>query len=85
MLRPPLRVETHHRTPPRVPILVIQEKAPTKIDPPKSDEEKAVEAFQQAADAILSRAPNIRASAAMTERPIGGKVPLPRRRPIVSP
>ena len=86
LIQAPLRVEAIHISPPHPPTPVIQNKeAPAAVVRPRNDEARAIEAFQQAADAILSRAPNLSASAVVTERPIGGKIPLPRRRPAASP
>lgn len=89
LLRPMLEVETHHRPQPHAVAPVIQDaKVTVNTDRPKHDEAKAIEAFQKAADAILYRAPDMRASAANTSGlplgglPSGGKVPLPRKRPI---
>jgi hypothetical protein len=83
LLRPSLQVETHHRPQSHAPAAIIQDtKAAVDTDRPKHDEAKAIEAFQKAADAILSRAPEMRASVANTGLPLGGKIPLPRRRPI---
>ena len=83
LLRSPLQVEAAPRTtfyaPPN---LHIQDKAQPVANRLKNDEERTIEAFNQAADAILSRASNIRAE--MADRPVG-KVPLPRRRPTLSP
>jgi hypothetical protein len=86
LIRAPLRVEATHRSPPHPPNPVIQNKeAPAAVSRLKNDEARAIAAFQQAADAILSRAPNLSASAVVAERPIAGKIPLPRRRPAASP
>jgi hypothetical protein len=59
--------------------------ATKKIDQRLSDEEKAIADFHQAAEAILRRSPDARASATGDEPPIAGKIPLPRRRPIARP
>ena len=48
-------------------------------------EEKAAVAYEKAADAILKRAPNARASVVANEQPIRPPIPLPKRRPIVPP
>jgi hypothetical protein len=55
-----------------------------RVDRLTNDEEKAVAAFQRAADAILKRAENLQASAPK-ELPIKGKIPLPKKRPIPRP
>ena len=39
----------------------------------------------EAAEAILRRAPNVRASAGADEPPITGPIPLPKRRPVIRP
>ena len=57
--------------------------ASTRTDQPA--QEKAVEAYREAAEAILRRIPNIQASAGADERPITGRVPLPKRRPVTAP
>lgn len=54
---------------------------PTKLDQRPSAEEQAT-AFQQAAAAILKKAPDAHASADINEPPITGHIPLPKRRPI---
>ncbi|SDS26881.1 hypothetical protein SAMN05444158_1534 [Bradyrhizobium canariense] len=55
----------------------------TKIDQRLGAEELAAAAFQQAADAILKRAPDALADA--DERQITGHIPLPKKRPIPRP
>jgi|SRR5262245_29507541 len=86
LIQAPLRIEATPRSPPYPPNPVIQNKeAPAAVVRPRYDEAKTIEAFQKAADAILSRAPNLSASAVVAERPIAGKIPLPRRRPVASP
>jgi hypothetical protein len=83
LISPPLLVEADHRSPPTVPNFDVQHTAiSTRMDRLTDDEEKAVAAFQQAADAILRSAANTRAFAATDELPVSGKVPLPKRRPI---
>ena len=57
-------------------------RALTQIDEPPNADELAAEAYQKAAEAILRRAPNTRASAGSDERPIAGPIPLPKKRPI---
>ena len=77
---PLAQVETDERLPPTLPnVIGPTTGASTSIDQRTSEEEKAAAAFQQAAEAILRRAPNTRAS---DEPPITGHIPLPRRRPI---
>ena len=48
-------------------------------------EEKAAAVYREAAEAILSQAPNARASAGAVEPPITGAIPMPRRRPVTRP
>jgi hypothetical protein len=82
----PLAEMDRSKLPSHAPQLIIQDKeASAAINPPKNEEEKTVETFQRAADAILSRAANMSASAPVTSRPVGMKVPLPRRRPVSNP
>ena len=77
---PLAQVETDERLPPTLPnVIGPTTVASTSIDQRTSEEEKAAAAFQQAAEAILRRAPNTRAS---DQPPITGHIPLPRRRPI---
>ena len=82
LVRSPLQIEAAPRlTSYEPPNLLIQNKVELVATRPKNDEEKAIEAFNQAADAILKRAPNLRAE--MADRP-ADKIPLPRRRPTVN-
>jgi len=83
LLRSPLKVEAAQRPTSYVPPnLHIQDKVEPVASQLKNDEVRTIEAYNQAADAILSRASNMRAE--MADCPVG-KVPLPRRRPTVSP
>ena len=86
----PARVEADQRLPPTVPNLSGPDTtASISIDPrPSADEnadEKAAATYQEAAEAILRRSPNARASAGGDEPPITGPIPLPKRRPITRP
>jgi hypothetical protein len=54
----------------------------TEIDQLSIEDELAAAAFQKAAEQILRRAPNSRASAFTNELPMTGQIPLPRKRPI---
>ena len=56
-------------------------RAATQIDLPPNEDELATAAFEKAAEEILRRAPNTRASA-ITELPMTGRIPLPKNRPI---
>ena len=58
------------------------ERASTQIDQPPNADELAAAAFQKAAEEILRRAPNTRASAVTDELPMTGRIPLPKNRPI---
>ena len=84
---PPLaRVEADQRLPPAV----LYSRGPDttasiRIDQRPSADEKAAAAYQKAAEAILRRAPNVRASAGGDESPITAPIPLPKRRPITRP
>jgi len=84
---PPAQVEADQRLQPAVPKLTGSEtRMSTRLDQrPSQEEEKAAAAFQQAAEAILRRAANARASADINQPPITGKIPLPKRRPITLP
>jgi hypothetical protein len=82
LIQSPLQVEAAQRPTSYAPRFIIQDKEAPVAARPKNDEEESIAAFKQAADAILSRASNLRAE--MSHRPVG-KVPLPRRRPNVSP
>jgi hypothetical protein len=56
--------------------------ASTQIDqPPKADELSAA-AYQKAAEEILRRAPNSRASAVTNDLSMTGRIPFPKHRPI---
>ena len=57
-------------------------RASTQIDQPPNEDELAAAAYQKAAEEILRRAPNTRASAFADERPMTGRIPLPKKRPI---
>ena len=54
----------------------------TQVDQPPNEDELAAVAFQKAAEEILRRTPNTRASAVADELPMTGRIPLPKRRPI---
>lgn len=82
LVAPPAPVDAD-RAPPTASSSAVQGAAvPMRMGRLTNDEEKAVAAFQRAADAILKRAENLQASAAPNALPITGKIPLPRRRPI---
>ena len=87
----PARVEADQRLPLTVPNLrgpdttasIRVDQRPSADEP--SADEKAAAAYQKAAEAILRRAPNVRASAGADEPPITGPIPLPKRRPVTRP
>ena len=82
---PPARVEADPRLLPSVPNVTGPDtRASTSIDQPPNAEEKAAEAYREAAEAILRRAPNARASDGADEPPITGPIPLPKRRPVIA-
>ena len=82
----PARVEADQRLPLTVPNLRGPDTtASTSIDQRPSADEKAAAAYWEAAEAILRRAPNARASAGAVEPPITGAIPMPRRRPVTRP
>ena len=57
-------------------------RASIQIDQFPNVEELAAAAYQKAAEEILRRAPNTRASVGSDELPMAGRIPLPKRRPI---
>ena len=82
----PARVDADQRLPPTVPNLRGPDTtASTNIDQRPSADEKAAAAYLEAAEAILRRAPNVRASAGADGPPITGPIPLPKRRPVTRP
>ena len=82
----PPPVEADQRLPPTMPnVRGPGATASTSFDQRLIAEEKAAAAYLEAAEAILRRAPNARASASNDERPIMGRIPLPKRRPITRP
>jgi len=69
----------------RLPPAVLESSSPaarasTQIDLPPNEDTTA--AFQKAAEEILRRAPNTRASAVTDELPMTDRIPLPKNRPI---
>lgn len=80
---PSPRVEAEKPLPPTMSDLTSPAPVgPTNIDQGPSTEAQAAAAYQRAAEAILKRAPDARASTSTDEGPITGHIPLPRRRPI---
>jgi hypothetical protein len=86
LVSPPARLLSDSVLMPTLPNLRVNDTTISKqIDHALSAEEKAAVAYQKAADAILRRAPNARASAITNEQPIRPPIPLPKRRPILPP
>ena len=82
---PPARVDDQ-QPPSTVPNLTGPgTRASTSPDRSPTAEAQAAEAYQQAAEAILRRLPNARASARPDGQPMTGRIPLPKRRPIAAP
>jgi hypothetical protein len=54
----------------------------TNIGQHPTAKQEAAAAFERAAETILKRLPDVRASAGADESPIAGHIPLPKRRPI---
>ena len=80
---PSARVEAGQRLPPAVHYSTGPgTQASTRIDQPPNADEQAAAAFQKAAEEILRRAPDTRASAFADELPMTGRIPLPKKRPI---
>ena len=76
---PLAQVETDQRLPPTLPnVIGPTTGASSSCWSGTSEEEKAAAAFQQAAEAILRRAPNTRAS---DEPPITGHIPVAKKAP----
>jgi hypothetical protein len=50
-----------------------------------SDGDRAAQAYLEAAQAILKRSPDALASTRDDEIPILGRIPLPKRRPVIRP
>jgi hypothetical protein len=84
----PVWVETDARlSDARLPPAVLYSTGPharasTGIDQQPNANEQAAAAYQKAAEAILRRAPNTRASAVSDVLPMTGRIPLPKKRPI---
>jgi hypothetical protein len=81
----PERVEADVRLPPAVLYSTGPNTRASTTDQPLNADERAAAAFQKAAEAILRRAPNARASAGADEPPITEPISLPKRRPITRP
>jgi hypothetical protein len=85
----PERIEVDRRSP-TAPRVLARPFTDTTVDIQRhtaedQTTEDQVTAFQRAADAILKRAQNAKASAGSDEPSITKPVPLPRKRPIMRP
>lgn len=76
------QIETDKPLPQPQQTLVPDPSTPTQLNQRPSAEEQAAADFQQAAAAILKKAPDTQASADFNAPPITGHIPLPKRRPI---
>jgi hypothetical protein len=81
---PPERIEVARPSQTAAPKVTTRPVIDVPIDIQRQTPEDQVTAFQRAADAILKRAQNAKASAGINEL-ITGPIPLPRKRPIVRP
>jgi hypothetical protein len=80
---PPQLVEADQRSRPTAPIATARPDSGVsrKIQPPSAEDD--ITAYQRAAEAILKRAQNAKASA--DEPLFTGRIPLPKRRPVPRP
>ena len=80
---PPQLVEADQRSPPTAAIATARPDlgVSRNIQPPSTDDD--ITAYQRAAEAILKRAQNAKASAG--EPLFTGRIPLPKRRPVPRP
>ena len=81
---PPQQVESDLRLP-SAPKLTGRPNSATSTNIQHPSTEEHIDAFQRAAEAILRRAQNAKASAGTDEPLVTGPVPLPKRRPIIRP
>jgi len=82
---PPPRVESEQQSWPPIPDETghTDSAISTNIQHPSMEDD--VTAYQRAAEAILRRAQNTRASADAPQPLVTGRIPLPKRRPIPRP
>ena len=78
-------VDLDRRSQPTATEVLARPVTDTTLDIQRQTTEDQVTAFQRAADVILKRAQNAKASAGGDEPFITRPVPLPKRRPIVRP
>jgi hypothetical protein len=82
----PPPVEAVQRLPPKSPVMKGLDRATqTNIDQRSRVEEEAKAVFERAAAAILRQAPDLKASAGVSEPPAAEQIPLPKRRPLSRP
>ena len=76
-------IEADQQSPPTAPIATARPDSGVsrKIQPPSAEDD--ITAYQRAAEAILKRAQNAKASA--DEPLFTGRIPLPKRRPVPRP
>jgi hypothetical protein len=82
---PPQPVESGQRSPPNVPKMTGRPGSETSTNVQRPSTDEHIDAFQRAAEAILRRAQNAKASAGTDEPLVTGRIPLPRKRPIIRP
>jgi hypothetical protein len=85
LMAPPWQVEAIKSPPPPMPTNIQEDVVLNQSARPPSPEEKAVVDFEAAADAILRKAPNTRASTVTDMLPPNARIPLPSRRPADAP
>jgi hypothetical protein len=85
LMAPPWQVQAIRWPSTAVPPHVQERLDVDKVVRPQSEEEKAVAEFEAAADAILRKTPNTRASALTDVSPRAMRIPLPRPRPADAP
>jgi len=80
---PPQQVEADQRLPPTVPNVTGRPDSGISRNIQRPSTEDHIDAFERAAEAILKRAQNAKASA---DKPlVAGHIPLPKPRPILRP
>ncbi len=78
-------VESDQRLPPTLPNVTGRSDFGMSTNIQRSTTDEHIDAFQRAAEAILRRAQNAKASAGTDEPLVTGRIPLPKKRPIVRP
>jgi hypothetical protein len=82
---PPIRIEVDRGLQSNAPAVTTRPVEDVPTDTQGQATEEHIAAFQRAADAILKRAQNAKASAGADEPSFTRPVPLPKRRPILRP